>query len=161
MTTPSEPVNRPEPKAGQVWRTEHGEEFVIADTYMDMFRLMYGSETITGGMLTIGTVDESDTYVGVWDGKFNVKGDELVSERDVPVSLLIGPVDGQRYAIDITVDGLMWRAADRFIVTGSNNEKDIAVLKDRTALSDCLSKELRGHLLKYFSRKDRVQENAQ
>jgi len=41
-----------------------------------MFRLMYGSETITGGMLTIGTVDESDAYVGVWDGKFNVKGDE-------------------------------------------------------------------------------------
>lgn len=65
-------TDRPEPKVGQVWLTSGGEEFIVADKYGDIFKLLY-TDCADGCMLAIGTVAEDDTYVGQFRG-FKVEG---------------------------------------------------------------------------------------
>ena len=74
-------ATRPEPAVGQVWRDEHGKQFLIMNHYGTnggcVFAYVDG-DAIEG--LFSGSVGSTDTYVGIWDGVFNVK--EVQSEQD-------------------------------------------------------------------------------
>lgn len=71
---PSDPVHRPVPAVGQVWRDSAGMYLVGKEDGESYLDAVYEDGT------TVHGIDQQmvrmDTYVGVWDGKFNVKGDE-------------------------------------------------------------------------------------
>lgn len=74
---PSDPVHRPEPAVGQVWRTEDGREFIV--TYHFPGRNIVSVVWATVRALTnyhpeYRSFKDTDTYVGQFDG-FKVKGE--------------------------------------------------------------------------------------
>lgn len=65
MPTRPEPVTRPEPAVGQVWRDKWGNEFLIVSLYehgmtADRFDLLFSFEAI---YQDTRSVDETDTYL--------------------------------------------------------------------------------------------------
>lgn len=65
-------ATRPAPAVGQVWRSKDGKQFVVMRDYENVGGFVVASETLDAIPNMKDPLMAGDTYVGIWDGKFNV-----------------------------------------------------------------------------------------